>query len=648
MRRSSMAAVAAAALLGAGCGEPLPVDPPAGDPDGGTVADGGPTGPSSRWTNPTPHEGLAKAFAELEKASPDVAALKDTWTGGLKAFVEETDALLKRTDAARIGALLEEPDAIELVDVSSLLQLSASLRMREEIKKVTDAYPDPVKPQAELLAGWEAGLRVFLALKPFFDVADEAAKDTAFAEARAAFDAGNVGIQENDFVAVGGNRQIVEKTWFRAMHHLTVARAKQAEALANPTEAHFVAQRRSLGALWLLQDRMAGRNSKGYVLATRMLSRPLNEVDAEAIEKELFINWSKRTYSYVAHAVNDPKLLGTAGATIQAIEGRTYYKLVAADLKKHLPSADTAATLQVWEKWIEAIRSADAAAAAEASAVLKAQVCDYQKALGIPACTNSEDVKAAAVNLGKNLSGGSTVESALKKVADFVREADANDAEKTAEAYAGELKTWVQSVDAATGKSFDAKIAGLIGQDATQADLAAAKWALYAAIVEIFKKDSKAKVTDKVGGVTASVEEQLKEWDVNHLYFVHGWQPLAKLVDAAKPAEATEAASVAGFERVNLGVQDQDAREAGAGRQQVEKTAFRIFYELVALYAKQAKDHNDVIARQQALGALDVLGDRVSGKVEAAEYTALRDMLTGSPSGIDVEQVKKTMLRAFA
>jgi hypothetical protein len=506
-----------------------------------------------------------------------------------------------------------------------------------------------VEDPETLLLDWDRGYALYQGLVDLVQAADRYAGDDAEPSLQAAFELGNEGIHEGDAVKVGGARQVIEKTLFRALHNGLLAAAEAAYAPANPRPSHFRAQRRSLGLLGALEDRMLGRNTQGLVETERMLRRPPTEVDPETLAHALFVNWAKRTYRYTFHGLEDTAALGTPAAVIGAIEGKTYYRLVASDLAAKVEGADIDATLRVWDEWAEAIGASDLQRATLASETLQSQLCAYQSSLGIVPCTASEDEAPTTPTLLAHLDPSSSDAQAVALAADLLVALDAGDGPLAGMTWEGDLEAWATAKDAELGTGFAAAVKALLAQeDPPSLDLVAAKWKLVHLLLEAFKAESKSLVVDQVGGV-GSVEAQLLAWDVCFSYFHSALRTLAQEADAFAE-DTTEADILRGFELVSVGVQDGDPRIAGAGRQIVEKTLFRVLYHQVRLHARAARDGDSPEDAGAALGALLAIADRVETKVSAEKWADVLAQLDGStqPSSIDFALVEEAMLEAFA
>jgi hypothetical protein len=616
-------------------------------------------------------------WAELEKAKPDPAAVKTAWSGELATWVAESDAYAGTATAAEMDGILLEADVLDLEAARGALVLNLTQHLRKRLKsEVSEKYPNPTTPTADLLHQWDRGWAITQALLPLGKPVD-ALGDSIAADLQAAFDAGNLGIQANSHFAVGGARQTVEKTLLRLLDRLVVTATQEARALANPTPANFRAQKRAEAYLGSVADRLEGRNSRGLADLRKMLAGPIIEVDPQLAGTALQIAWARRTYKYTRHATDDPTLIGTEGGALSAVEGKTYYRIIAPGTKLAV-GADTAATLAVWDAWIEAIQAGDVAGAKAAGAKLEAEVCGYQKALGLGECAHDKDTPASkstftGCDTDAECGGGScltpgacitdspcgrcaaTLEPDLLATAEAFREVidaiDAGDRAAALAKYLAAVSPGIIATDATLklegDQSLDPQVKALLAEGTSRVHNLLAKWTLRDSSLRVFKKFS-SEVVSSVGGA-GSIQERLTTWETVLLAFAYGWWSVGLAEDAAAISVTLD-----GFDRANAGLQDDDPWEAGAGRQAIEKTAYRILVATVLNHAAAAKSEGDAgLAAEhaaEAYGALTLLGDRVSEKVGPEAYAALVAQLDGTTlaSAIDTTLVATSVLQALA
>ncbi|MCY1007322.1 hypothetical protein OV079_17525 [Nannocystis pusilla] len=145
---------------------------------------------------------------------------------------------------------------------------------------------------------------------------------------------------------------------------------------------------RALGVFGLVRDRLEGRNTPGIAVIEGMLAGDPAMISGTLIAIEMDKAFAKRTRNYADQAFGEG--LGIPPSYKGAVEGRTYAKLIVAGMKSAM--MNTEAYLADWDTYAELVRTGeDEAAAMEVSQRLIDATCAYQTALGIAACTGSDD-----------------------------------------------------------------------------------------------------------------------------------------------------------------------------------------------------------------------------------------------------------------
>jgi len=199
---------------------------------------------------------------------------------------------------------------------------------------------------------------------------------------QAAFNDGAEAIGE-DATAVKVAKQQIEKSLYAVMFRLIIDDAGERSPAA-ASEAY--------GLIDALEDRLADRNSPGLTRMRRQLSGPPEAIDPALIERELAVAFAKRARKYTDKAVTKGEL-GQGDAIAETWEGIVYTRVILGLMRDALgpEGFDADAYLADWDRYLEAVRSADGEVAAEVSPRLVEWNCAYQTQLGIAECTASTD-----------------------------------------------------------------------------------------------------------------------------------------------------------------------------------------------------------------------------------------------------------------
>jgi hypothetical protein len=325
------------------------------------------------------------AFADAAAAG-DLAAATAAYEGPLQAHVQALDAAHERGDDAEIAAWLADGGAPALTAAAARVHVALAVQYRESLAAVEEGAEDRYAAWDEAHCAFEAGIR---ALAEEADgVTWHSVDETIAGDIEAALAAGHDGISGEvpntaiDEWRVLSNKQIAEKSLFRAAQRVIVELAGKKEALA---------ARRALELFGIVEDRLDGRNTPGIQQVKDILSGDPAAIDPDAILTELDIAFAKRTRRYCSAAIEDGEVATPAGYE-GAVEGNTYAKLVLPGMLARVDGANAAAYMGEWGAYAELVRAgmpeADLNLVSERIAM---QTCAYQTALGVAECTGEAD-----------------------------------------------------------------------------------------------------------------------------------------------------------------------------------------------------------------------------------------------------------------
>lgn len=320
-------------------------------------------------------------------AAGDDARATAAYGAPLQGFVQALDAAHARADDAAIVAALGEGSAAGAALAEGHLLTALSSHLRDNLSGVESGAEDKFAAWDEAHCVWDGALR---ALAARAEAATWVAPgDPLVADVDAALAAGHDAIAGEapattiDDWRVPPARQVIEKTLFRAAHREIVEQAARAAATGDAAAAA-----RALGLFGIVRDRLEGRNTPGIAAIEAMLAGDPKAISAEVVAIQLDIAFAKRTRNYADQAFADG--LGIPSSYKGAVEGRTYAKLIVAGMAAARLPTDT--YLADWDAYVELVRAGDDEAAALAvSQKLVEVTCAYQAALGIAACTGSDD-----------------------------------------------------------------------------------------------------------------------------------------------------------------------------------------------------------------------------------------------------------------
>jgi hypothetical protein len=391
-------------VLIAGCpADPGPDSDTGGSTGGGTTGGepttGGSTGAPAGDLNPhTLGDQASQACVDAMPAVKDFmtataagdAAGAMTAYGALQGFVQALDAANEQTHDVAITAALAKGDAAGAALAEGHLLSSLARHLRDNLTAVESGAPEQrYTAWDDAYCVWNGGLKDLATRAQ--SAAWVAPGDPIVADIDAAFAAGHDAIGGEgaattiDDWRIPPAKQVIEKTLFRAAQRDIVHLAVGAKMAGDPAMAA-----RALGEFGIVRDRLEGRNTPGIALIEGMLAGDPGMISGELIAIELDKAFAKRTYNYAGMPADG---LGVPTSYKSAVEGRTYAKLIAAGIvAAMMPTEDYLAD---WDEFVELVRTGgDEAAAMTVSQRLLDATCNYQKALGIAACTGSDDEPA--------------------------------------------------------------------------------------------------------------------------------------------------------------------------------------------------------------------------------------------------------------
>ncbi|MDC0715285.1 hypothetical protein [Nannocystis bainbridge] len=329
--------------------------------------------------------GAATFLAATAEFDADAAAA--AYTDALKIYVQALDTANERDDDSAITAALADADGPGAALAEGHLYTSLMFQLRANLSAVETGAEDKYAAWDEAHCVWDGGLR---------SLAERAqaegwtgAGDPIVADIDAAFAAGHDGLSgeppstAGDDWRIPPNKQIIEKTLFRAAHRDIVGQSIGATMAVDAARAA-----RALGVFGIVRDRLQDRNTPGIAVIEAMLAGDPAMISGSLIAVEMDKAFAKRTRNYADQAFSEG--LGIPPSYKGAVEGRTYAKLIVAGMGSAM--MNTEAYLADWEEYAELVRTGDdEAAAQEVSQRLIDATCAYQTALGIAACTGSDD-----------------------------------------------------------------------------------------------------------------------------------------------------------------------------------------------------------------------------------------------------------------
>ena len=326
--------------------------------------------------------------AELTQAAAaaDAVAASAAYAGPLQTYVQALDAAEARTDDTEISAWLADGSAPALTAAAARVHVALAFRFRAGLAAVEEGAEDKYAAWDEAHCVYEASVRILA------EEADAATwhtvDETIAADIAGALATGHDAITGDppattiDEWRVLPNKQIAEKSLFRAVQRVLVELAGKREALA---------ARRARELFAIVEDRLDGRNTPGIQQIKDILDGDPAAIDPDAILTELDLAFAKRTRRYCTAALDDGEIATPAGYE-GAVEGNTYAKLVLPGMLARVDGANAAAYLGDWAAYADLVRtSTDDAAVAGVSGRIAQQTCDYQTALGVAACTGEDD-----------------------------------------------------------------------------------------------------------------------------------------------------------------------------------------------------------------------------------------------------------------
>ncbi len=351
---------------------------------------------------PTP----SAEFVRTQYVGTGIAGDEETPQGNatpLQRFVRAADAELGRVedgvliDDAAILADIEAGDPVALTDALWRIRTVVSLQVRARLFAVAEAQPEVDRDPALLYALWDEGYCLWDgALRPLAAQADALPDAPAYDgswedDMAAAFVDGHAGIESEeasyavDPWVVKPEKQIAEKSTFALAERLAVSFARAARDGGDARQAAA-----ARGAVRILEDRLLGRNTPAIASLDEMLTGDPALIDPDVVQREIAIAFVKRARKYADEAVA-LGVTGTADGLKGCYEGIIYTHAVLPLWVKLVPGTDPGAILSTWDAYKTAVTDDDIATANARSQELVAGNCALQAALGIPACTATDD-----------------------------------------------------------------------------------------------------------------------------------------------------------------------------------------------------------------------------------------------------------------
>lgn len=322
-------------------------------------------------------------------AGGDAAAASAAYVGtDLQTYVQQLPKEAERLDDPAIVASLTAAGPADLAAAEGRLHAALARQLRDQLGAVEGGAEDKY-------AAWDEGHCLWTgALRPLAVAGDAVTwhpvDETIVAEIDDAFAAGHDGLSgappatSLDDWRVPPNKQIIEKSLFRAAQRVMIELATAARDNADP-----VAARKALALFGVVSDRLEGRNTPGIAQIEAILSGDPAAIDPDAVLTELEIAFAKRTRAYAAIADED---LGVPAGYKSAVEGRTYARLIAPGLAARVPEVNVTAFLAEWDAYPELVRAGtDLDTIHGLSERLVDATCAYQAALGVAECTPDAD-----------------------------------------------------------------------------------------------------------------------------------------------------------------------------------------------------------------------------------------------------------------
>lgn len=340
----------------------------------------------------------ASASAECRAAAPQVAALAAAadagdaaaaaaaYEGALKTYVQLLDTAGERSDDAAISGWLTDGGAPALVAAAARVHVAFAAHFRDNLAAVEEGAEDKYAAWDEASCLFDASIALLADEADgatWHDFSETIAQDIASA-LRAGHDAisGEAPTTAIDDWRVPPNKQIAEKSLFRAAQRVIVELAGKREAIA---------ARRALELFGIIEDRLDGRNTPGIQQVKDILGGDPAAIDPNAVLKEIDLAFSKRTRRYASAAIEDGEVASPTGYK-GAVEGYTYAKLLVPGMLQWVPEANAEAYLGEWQAYAGLVQSGmDEASLTAVSKRIADQTCAYQTALGIGECTGEAD-----------------------------------------------------------------------------------------------------------------------------------------------------------------------------------------------------------------------------------------------------------------
>lgn len=321
-------------------------------------------------------------------AADDAAAAASAYVDPLRAYIHALDAGSGRADDAAIIDALAEGGPTGAALAEGHLHAALAAHLRAELAAVAEKdTPDKYTAWDEAYCVWSGGLRELgervdaklvlggfpiLSIENFFHFGHQAIS-------------GEPPTTSIDEWIGPSNIQQIEKTLLRAAHHDIFLHADQAWGATDGTAAA-----RARGVLAVVRDQIEGRNTPGLAAIEAMLTGDPSLIDARFVLFELDIAFAKHAREAVDQTAAAG--FGSPASHAHAVAGRGYAEILAPGMIADSPKIDTYPSYVDWDRYIALARHGDDDA--EALAVGQRLIdftCAYQTALGVAACTGTDD-----------------------------------------------------------------------------------------------------------------------------------------------------------------------------------------------------------------------------------------------------------------
>lgn len=218
------------------------------------------------------------------------------------------------------------------------------------------------------------------------------------------------------------------------------------------------------------------------------------------------------------------------------------------------------------------------------------------------------------------------------------------DAAAATSGYDASLRSFVQALDAAHGRTDDAAIVAALSEGSASG-AALAEGHLFAALAKHLR--------ESLSAVESGAADKYAAWDEAHCVWDGALRTLAARAEAAAAGDPIvadiDAALDAGHDAIggDAPATTMDDWRVPPARQVVEKTLFRAAHREIVAQAERAASAADPAAAARALGAFGIVRDRLEGR-NTPGIAVIEAMLSGDAAAIDAGAVRRELDVAFA